>query len=98
MSDLGYLETCCWLDFGDCRYCVGQGCACACHLERPRDLAGLLAFMTERGSSVTLNWGEDTEQWEVAWIVGGVRYMGVDVDAYAAARRAVHRVEQQTHA
>ena len=35
-----------------------------------------LAFMQEHGSSVTLNWGEDTGDWECSWITSGDRFSG----------------------
>jgi hypothetical protein len=33
-----------------------------------------LELMRRNGSSVTLNWGEDTGQWECSWITGGKRF------------------------
>lgn len=36
-----------------------------------------LVYMQEHGSSVLLNWGEDTNLWECSWITGGERYTGV---------------------
>jgi hypothetical protein len=32
--------------------------------------------MAESGSSVILNWGEDSNTWECSWISGGVRFTG----------------------
>jgi hypothetical protein len=40
------------------------------------NLADTLATMTERGTSVTLNWGEDNNLWEICWITNGKRYVG----------------------
>lgn len=37
-------------------------------------LRGKLQLMADRGSSVTLNWGEDTNAWECSWITGGKRF------------------------
>jgi hypothetical protein len=37
----------------------------------------LLEIMQEHGQSVTLNWGEDTGQWECSWITGGGRFTGI---------------------
>ena len=33
-----------------------------------------LTWMKDHGSSVDLNYGEDTGQWECAWIAGGERH------------------------
>ncbi len=33
-----------------------------------------LTWMKDKGSSVSLNWGEDDNQWECSWITGGKRY------------------------
>jgi hypothetical protein len=41
---------------------------------RITSLEALLAEMAERGSSVTLNWGEDNGMWECSFITGGERY------------------------
>ena len=40
------------------------------------DLSGALEYMRAHGSSVLLNWGEDTTLWECSWITGGDRYTG----------------------
>jgi hypothetical protein len=39
-------------------------------------LADVLETMAERGTSVTLNWGEDNNLWEVCWITNGKRHVG----------------------
>lgn len=39
-----------------------------------------LSYMAKHGSSVVLNYGEDTGQWECSWIVEGHRYVGVKGD------------------
>jgi hypothetical protein len=44
----------------------------------------LLQFMRERGTSVTLNWGEDTDAWEATWITVGDRYLAADHDVVRA--------------
>lgn len=36
----------------------------------------VLLFMAHKGSSVELNWGEDTDAWECSWITGGTRFVG----------------------
>jgi hypothetical protein len=38
-------------------------------------LQDVLDKMTQEGSSVLLNWGEDTNNWECSWITGGRRYV-----------------------
>ena len=35
-----------------------------------------LCFMQAHGSSVTLNYGEDTDYWECSWITSGKRFSG----------------------
>jgi hypothetical protein len=35
-----------------------------------------LEWMKTNGSSVLLNWGEDTNAWECSWISGGKRFTG----------------------
>ena len=42
------------------------------------DTEPLIRWMQRHGSSLILNWGEDTGNWEVAWISGGKRFVGVD--------------------
>lgn len=39
-------------------------------------LVDVLETMAERGTSVTLNWGEDNNLWEVCWITNGKRHVG----------------------
>lgn len=48
-----------------------------------------LAFMQQRGSSVLLNWGEDTSLWECSWITSGERVTGIAVDMGLAVHRAL---------
>jgi hypothetical protein len=36
----------------------------------------LIEHMREHGSSLIMNWGEDTAVWEVAWITSGGRFCG----------------------
>lgn len=45
--------------------------------KRRGSLAEQLDYLVAKGSSVTLNWGEDTGAWEATWISGGVRHGGV---------------------
>lgn len=56
----------------------------------PEQFVKLLSFMQEHGSSVDLNWGEDTNRWECAWITGGLRYIGHAETAVEAAREAYY--------
>lgn len=49
-----------------------------------------LAWMKEGSCPVLLNWGEDHgEYWECSWIVGGVRYTGMQTDPRRAALDAI---------
>lgn len=48
-----------------------------------------LEQMRERGSSVILNWGEDTNCWECSWITSGKRYTGVSTNPHEAVRLAL---------
>jgi len=43
-------------------------------------LYDMLVWMQEHGSSVVLNYGEDTEQWEASWIRDGQRHVAVRRD------------------
>jgi hypothetical protein len=54
------------------------------------ELERLMAFMQRHGSSVLLNWGEDTGQWECSWITSGTRYTGLAGGALEAARDAYY--------
>lgn len=58
-------------------------------------LASLLETMQEGGSSVTLNYGEDTGHWECSWIVGGERFTEVRGNPDDAARACVRRVRER---
>lgn len=40
------------------------------------DIGPLIEHMKDHGSSLNMGWGEDTGQWEVAWITGGRRFCG----------------------
>ena len=51
-------------------------------------LVELLQHLQERGSSVTLNWGEDTDLWECSFISGGVRYTAHSLHPEQAVRDA----------
>lgn len=61
------------------------------HLICANDAEGmaLVRLMTRRGTSVILNWGEDTGQWECSWIFRGERYTGVRADPFMAVWEAV---------
>ena len=61
-------------------------------MEIPRgdtSLEHLFSVMQAHGSSVTLNWGEDNERWEVAWITSGTRYIGVSKESTVATQQAI---------
>jgi predicted Zn-dependent protease len=55
------------------------------------DLRRILVQMTEYSSSVDLNWGEDTEQWEASWVVGGQRYTAFSDEPETAIRQCVRK-------
>ena len=50
----------------------------------------MLGFMADKGSSVVLDYGEDTGQWEASWITGGNRYVGVNRDVEDALEEAYY--------
>lgn len=52
----------------------------------------ILAHMQRRGSSVVLNFGEDTELWECSWITDGKRYTTFSADPTKAARECLRKV------
>lgn len=45
-----------------------------------QDLADTIAELKDDGSSLIMNWGEDTGQWECAWITGGIRFVSIGPD------------------
>lgn len=49
----------------------------------------MLGWMSVRGQSVSLNWGEDNRQWECSWISSGKRFTGVRGDIPSAIRDAI---------
>jgi hypothetical protein len=49
----------------------------------------LIEHMVSHGSSLTINWGEDTGCYEVDWITSGERFRGINTELYAAMRRAM---------
>lgn len=51
-------------------------------------LAENLEWMRQRGTSVILNWGEDTDLWECSWIANGERFTGFSDDPLDATRAA----------
>lgn len=51
-------------------------------------VGALLIYMKDHGSSLLLNWGEDTGQWECSWITGGQRFTGYGATLELAACRA----------
>jgi hypothetical protein len=49
--------------------------------------ADLVSLMQAQGSSFTLNWGEDNDQWECSWITSGTRYTAFGGTMQAAISR-----------
>lgn len=43
-----------------------------------------IEYMREHGSSLIMNWGEDTAVWEVSWITSGKRFTGFSKDLRTA--------------
>lgn len=58
-------------------------------------LLELINYMTEHGSSLIMNWGEDTGMWECSWITGGVRIIVVSKELEAALTEA--RIKALAH-
>lgn len=60
---------------------------------RPDEYVGTaLLELALIGSSVSLNHGEDTGQWECLWVAHGVRYTGCGEKPWEAVRGAIMRV------
>jgi hypothetical protein len=57
--------------------------------------ADVLAFMRHNGSSLTLNWGEDTDQWECSWITGGDRFTGVGRSVLSAVMQSYEAMRKK---
>jgi len=53
------------------------------------DLEASINWMTDNGQSLTLNWADDNELWEVAWIFEGKRYCGFSKSPREAIIKAV---------
>jgi hypothetical protein len=60
-------------------------------------LPTMLAYMQRYGSSVTLNYGEDTGLWECSWITGGERRTSVCETPTRAARECIDEVSFQAY-
>lgn len=58
-------------------------------LERLTTAEHLIEHMVDHGSSLTINWGEDTGCYEVDWITSGERFRGVSRELYQAIRQAI---------
>jgi hypothetical protein len=54
----------------------------------PRGVERRIEHRKNHGSSLTLNWGEDTDAWEVDWITSGRRFVGVCRDLGCALEQA----------
>jgi hypothetical protein len=66
------------------------------------DFAELVNEMKQCGSSLCIDWGEDTDRWEVSWITSGVRYTAVGQfmqdtvrQCYEKAKTAIAKSEGQ---
>jgi len=46
-------------------------------MPNPHYLSDLIETLKKKSSSLIMNWGEDTGQWEVSIITGGERYTAV---------------------
>lgn len=57
------------------------------------DLAAILGRMQQMGSSVDLNWGEDTGAWECSWISSGKRFTGWAKTPLEAVRATLRKVD-----
>lgn len=60
----------------------------------------VLAYMVGHGSSVDLNWGEDTDAWECSWITSGDRstgFAGKEQPALAICRAALKATKARDH-
>jgi hypothetical protein len=53
------------------------------------DLETTIEYLINHGSSMTINWGEDTGCYEVYWITGGSRFRGVSRNLRTAMSQAV---------
>lgn len=53
------------------------------------NLEELIVYMVNHGSSLTMNWGEDTGGYEVDWITGGKRFHTHDRSLPNAMRDAI---------
>jgi hypothetical protein len=59
------------------------------------NLEDLLKEMTDHGSSLILNWGEDNGCWEVSWITGGERFTYVSNDIRHALAEVVAKADRR---
>ena len=57
-----------------------------------------LRFMAAGGSSVTLNYGEDSGNWECSWISGGRRFTEFARDPGVAAMLVLRKVKEAMEA
>lgn len=62
-----------------------------------QELPTMLAYMQRHGSSVILNYGEDTGLWECSWITGGDRFTSVCETPTRAAREVLDKVEIEAY-
>lgn len=55
------------------------------------DMEASINWMADNGSSLILNWGDDNELWEAAWILDGKRYCGFSRSPREAVIQAVEK-------
>lgn len=50
-----------------------------------------LAWMIDNGSSLILDWGEDSHMWECSWISGGERFTGLQKEIRLAILQSLNQ-------
>lgn len=54
----------------------------------PSGTSARIEYLKNHGSSLVLDWGEDTGQWEVSWITSGRRFFAESSDLGYALEQA----------
>ncbi len=57
----------------------------------PAEILHAIDWMQLNGSSVVLNWGEDTGCWEVSWITVGQRFTGIQSELKRALLQSLNK-------
>lgn len=76
----------------ECNFEFGGALTAECYRPGPTptlDNWERLLWMHAKGSSISLNGGDNGEPWECSWITGGVRYTGVSDDPQMAVADAL---------